>query len=489
MGVSLYTVRVVLNTLGVEDYGLYNVVGGVVALLAFLPGSMASATQRFFSYALGEGDREKLKKIFTVNWTVYLALGLTALLILETAGSWFVSDYVKIPPDRVEAALALYRISVWTFIVSILTSPFRAVITAHEDMHLYAGISIVEVLLKLGAALALTVVPGDKLVMYGYFLLAVGFFVAGAYVLLCALRYEECQFRRYYWDSALVREVVGFTGWTLFGQLTTVARNQAVTILLNQTFNPVVVAARAIALNVATQTNVFATNFNTSLYPPIIKAYAAGERQRMYELVFGGSKITFFLMWILALPIFLQMPFILTIWLKTPPPDAVLFTRLAFVDALINALSLPLMTAARAPGKMKLYELSLGSVQIAIFAVNWFLLSSGGPAYSVFVVSICASLLMLGLRLGIVSWLTGISIGGFCRKVIIPVVSVVLLSLVPSLLVTQAMPAGLFSTLCSLALALLITMVSIYFVGLDPEWRTKLRSILMQKYRGIMASV
>lgn len=487
VGVSLYTVRLVLNTLGVEDFGLYNVVGGIVALLAFLPGSMASATQRFFSYALGEGDRKKLKRIFCVNWTVYVILAGFALVILETAGGWFIADYVKIPPERYDAALALYRVSIWTFILSVLTSPFSAVITAHEDMHLYAGISIFEVVLKLAAVLALAAASGDKLVLYGWMLLGVGFAIGVVYAAICLRRYEECQFRRFYWDSALLREVLGFTGWTLFGQLTTVVRNQAVTILMNQVFNPVVVAARAIALNVATQTNLFATNFNTSLYPPIIKSYASGDRRAMYELVFNGSKITFFLMWILALPMFLQMPLVLTLWLKTPPSDAVLFTRLAFVDALINAASLPLMTAARAPGKMAFYELSLGSIQVGIFLVSWLVLRAGGVPYSVFIISIVASTIMLVLRLAIVRHLTGISARAFGRRVLLPVAWVVLLSLVPSMAVIHLLPEGTSFAALSATGCFGFAACAIYFVGLDAEWRLKLRTIIVNKCGRIFA--
>ncbi len=475
VGVSLYTVRLVLNTLGVEDFGLYNVVGGIVGLLAFLPTSMASATQRFFSFALGEGDKEKLKQIFCVNWTVYAILAGFAMVVLETLGGWFVADYVKISPERYDAALTLYRISIWTFILTVLTSPFRAVINAHEDMHLYAGISILEVVLKLSAVLTLAAASGDKLVLYGWLLLGVAGVVAVVYATVCR-RYEECQFRKYYWDTNLLREVLGFTGWTLFGQLTTVVRNQAVTILMNQVFSPVVVAARAIALNVANQTNVFATNFNASLYPPIIKSYASGDRRAMYELVFNGSKITFFLMWIMALPIFLQMPVILNLWLKTTPTDAVLFTRLAFIDALITSASLPLMTAARAPGQMRFYELSLGSVQIGVFVVSWLVLNAGGESYSVFIVSSCASIIMLVLRLGIVRHLTGISVRAFGRRVLQPVVGVVILSLVPSAAVVFLLPEGVIFAVLSAAVSFGFAACAIYFVGLEAEWRFKLRT-------------
>ncbi len=476
VGVSLYTVRVVLNTLGVEDYGLYNVVGGVVGLLAFVPNAMASATQRYFAHAMGKQDRDGLKKIFTVNWTLYVALALLALVALETVGAWFVADIVKIPADRYDAALVLYRTSAWAFVFGLVTAPSRAVIIAHEEMHIFAAISVFEVVLKLIAVLGLTVWGEEKLVLYGYLVLAVSVVVAGAYTIVCVRRYEECRFGTLTWDVGLLREVLGFTGWTLFGQLTTVFRNQAVTILLNQTFTPVVVAARSIALNTANQANVFAGNFNTSLYPPIIKTYAAGELREMHRLVFNGSKMSFFLMWLLALPLLMEMPLLLALWLKAPPPDAVLFTRLALIDTLLNALSLPLMTAARAPGKMRTYELSLGSGQLAIFVGSWAVLKSGGAAFWVFVVAIAGSATLLFLRLAIVGRLTGLPFGEFIQRVLIPVATVTVLSLVPAWLLKQALPEGAWASVLGLVACAACNGATVFLVGLTPEMRARIKT-------------
>lgn len=484
-GITIYSVRLVLEILGAEDFGLFNVVGGVVALLEFLPNSMAAATQRYFSFAIGEGDREKLIKIFNASWIVYLSLGLLAILALKTIGSAFISGTVKIPAERVEAALALYNVSVWTFFLNILTSPFRAVITAHEDMHLYAGISILEVFLKLAGVLALKFILFDRLAAYGFVLFGVSLLIGCTYVLFCVNRYEECRFSRSHVDSGLVREMVGFTGWTLFGQLTTVARNQAVTILVNQMFNPIVVAARAIALNVASQTNILASNFNTSLYPPIIKAYAAGDRVRMYGLVYGGSKITIYLIWVLAVPIFIYLPLILSLWLKNPPGDTVLFTRLALIDAMIGAASLPLMTAARAPGKMRGYELILGSIQVAVFGASWIVLAKGGAAYSVMVVSIIASILMFGIRLGLVHMLTGIPVGQYLRQVMLPAARVAVVSSLLCVSIAYTVPGGVGFALASIIIQSIVNVITIYYFGLDPEWQLNLRGEIQKRWRNI----
>lgn len=483
VGISLYTVRVVLNTLGVEDFGLYNLVGGIVALLSFLPSAMASATQRYFSYALGQGDREGLRKIFSVNFIIYASLAALALVILTTAGTWFVTDYVKIRPDRLNAALSLYHVSIWTFTLGILTAPFQAIITAHEEFSLFAGISIADACSKLGAILLLTLLPGEKLVLYGTLLLAVSILVGGIYLIVCLYRYPECQFRRLFWDSLLFREIIGFTGWTLFGQLTTVARNQAVTILLNQAFNPVTVAARAIALNIAGQATTLSTNFNASLYPPIIKAYAAGERDRMYALIYNGSKITFSLMWILAMPLLLQMDTILSIWLKQPPAGAVLFTRLAIVETLILAISLPLATAARAPGKMAMYESVLGAIQFAIFFSSWFVLWLGAPAYSVFIVAIIANLVMFGVRLFIVQKLIAIPVRGFLNHVAWPVLAIMAASSIPAIVLAQLTPQTLVYKAIGTLLAALWAALCVYRLGLTQESRTKVAELIHTKLR------
>ena len=296
-----------------------------------------------------------------------------------------------------------------------------AVIIAHEDMQIYAYVSILEAIMKLAVVFLLNYISINKLELYGslvFFVSVINFLV---YLVISLRKYEECQFRKVYWRKELMMETVRFTGWTLFGQITTVLRNQAVTILLNQVFTPIVVAARAIAMSVSSQVGVFSNNFNVGLYPPIIKSYASKDTANLYLLIFNGSKITFFLMWVIAFPMFMEMDYILNIWLKNPPESAVLFSRLSLIEILISSISLPITTAARAPGKMKQYELTLGSIQISIFFASWLVLFLGYPAYSVFVVAIIANVLMMIVRLLLVSKLIGISFSGFIKNVVVPV--------------------------------------------------------------------
>ena len=481
--VSLYTVRVVLNTLGVEDYGIYNVVGGIVMFFSFLSGTMASATQRFFSFALGENNFEKLKKTFTVNWFIYGAIAIIALILLETVGLWFVNEQLSVPSERFEAACWIYHFSVLTFIASIFTSPFMAIIIAHEDMQIYAYVSIIEAIMKLGVVFLLMYLPWDKLELYGMLIFSVAVITSIIYIVICIRKYKECQFRQFYWDKSLLREIIGFTGWTLFGQVTTVARNQAVTILLNQVFSPVVVAARAVATNITGQINIFSNNFNVGLYPPIIKSYAAGDKKEMFSLIFRGSKITFFLMWVFALPLFLEMDTILQIWLKNPPPEAVLFTRLALVEVLINSVSLPITTAARAPGKMKIYELTLGTIQILIFVGSLIVLKMGAAAYSVFIVAIVANLVMFVVRLLIVRSLIGLHLRPFFSQVAFPVSVVGLFSALPAFAIHWILPERFVFTCISVLASVVIACASMFFVGLEKLEREKVRSIVINRFR------
>ncbi|HEF8786614.1 TPA: hypothetical protein QH450_003564 [Providencia alcalifaciens] len=471
-----------MNELGLEDYGIYSVVAGFVTLLAFLPGSMASATQRFFSFALGEKDLFKLKKTFSVNLIMYAAIALLAYTLLQTVGLGYIKNHLKIPDTRFNAALELYHYTSLSFVISIFTAPFIAILIAHEDMYIYAFISVIDAILKLAIAISLAYVSYDLLAYYGLALLFISVFIACSYIFICIKKYAECQLKKLYWSTTMLKEILGFTTWTLLGQLSTVFRNQAVTVLTNQMFNPSIVAARAIALNVSSQVALFSNNLNTGLYPPIIKSYAANKKDEMMNLVFNGSKLTFFLMWVFALPMMLEMKTILTIWLKTPPPEAILFTQLAIVESLILAISMPLTTAARAPGKMALYEITLGSIQVAIFFASWLFLSLGYSAEWVFYVAIAANILMFQVRLILVKYLVSIPILPFYKKVVGPVLVILIISTFLSTLLSSNLPNSLYSSFAVIVFSIVSSIIAMYYLGLDQYWRKKIINILASKF-------
>lgn len=477
-GVSLYTVRVVLNVLGVENFGVYNAVAGLTALCIFLPGTLASATQRFFSFSIGEGDEKGRGETFCVSVVLYLGMACFALILLETAGLYFVSNHLEIPKEKFESAIILYQLTVASFICSIFTAPFIALIIAHERMKFYTLISIADAVIKLTLVFLLQYFPYDTLWGYGAVLLVSSATTTGIYILVCIKKFEECQFVKWNFEYSLAKKMLMFTGWTLFGQLSTVARNQSVTLLLNQYFGPIVVAARSIAVTTGAQINVFAVGFNTSLYAPIVKSYAVGNLTQMYDLVFVGSRLTFYLMWIFALPIYVHMDFVLSVWLGDPPEGTVYFTKFVLLESIILAASLPLTTAARAPGNMALYEGVMGVMQISIFFISWALLWSGYEAYVVFVTAVVVSFIMFFVRLFIVGWLTGLSVIEYFKKVLTKAFGVAVLSIFFSLVIESSIADGKLFDFMSLLFSFVLCVLCVYTVGIDRVWREKINSVV-----------
>lgn len=480
MLVSLYTVRVVLNVLGAEDYGIYNVVAGVVTMFSFLSGAMATASQRYFSFDLGKGDIESLKKTFSVTFTIYVILALLVVLLAETLGLWFVYNKLVIPAERFTAAKWIYQAAVISFLFTLITTPYMSAIIAHENMNVYAYVSIVEAALKLGIVFLLKILPFDKLILYGFLLLTVAVINTSTYRFYCRKKYEECRLRLL-WDKKLFKEIFSFTGWTLFGQFTSVVRNQAVTVLFNQFFTPVVVAARSISMQITNAVNVFSSNFNTSLYPPIIKEYSAGNKNEMFNLLYTGCKMTFFLMWVFALPLIMHMDVVLSLWLKEVPEWTVLFTQLALIEVLINSLSQPIATAARAPGKMMAYELILGTMQLFIFIVSWILFRLGYDAWVSFLIAIFINLVMMVVRLILVKGLVGLPLGLFTVKTILPILGMTIVSYGIVIGMRFIIPAGTFWSLVQIMLSVPITCVVMFFVGMNKEQRIQILRVLKNK--------
>ncbi len=481
MCVQLYTVRAVLNILGVEDYGILNVIAGFVTLLSFLNSTMSSATQRFFSFALGKRDLNFLNSVCKTNFVIYIGMIFIAIIFLETLGLWFIHSKLNIPAERFQAAQLLYQFVVLRFISSFIASLCIAALIAHEDINVYAGISVLEATTSLLTVIILPYGTVDKLPLFGFLSMLSSFFITGIYSTACIKRYAEFSLKNFQINKKLLREIFDYTGWTLFGCISTVIRTQAITVMLNQFFNPAVIAARAIALNISGAINTFSSNFNTGLYPPIIKAWSSENKEEMFHLVYSGCKIAFFLTWIFALPFFLEMNFVLNFWLKSPPPDAVLFTRLILIESVILAISLPLATAARAPGKMRCYELTLGSIQILIFPISWLWLKFGGGAHTTLVVAITANIIMFFVRLFIVRKLTGLSIRCFVKLTLKPVVLSSAISLILSLIVKVNLPAGMWWSLTTIAASGILTIVSIWSFGIDFNERQFVLRMLKNK--------
>jgi O-antigen/teichoic acid export membrane protein len=479
MAVSLYTVRVVLSTLGEIDYGIYQTVGGVVSLFLFLSTSMAQASQRFLSFALGENNFDKLQKTFSNTQIIYLLIALILVILLETIGTYYVYNHLIIPPDRVEAARWVFHFFVLSFFISFNVTPYTSMIFAHEDMYVYAYLSISESILKLVVIFFLTFFSFDKLQLYSVLMFGVSVFIAIFYVMFCQIRYKECKLILV-WDKKIIKEMLEFVGWSTFGSFAIAISTQAITILLNQMFTPVVVAARAVAMQIGMAVSSFSTSFSASLTPPIVKSYARKETNQFYTLVLKGTKVTYYLMLIIVLPVFHTLPLILALWLQNPPPNTLIFVRLILIKVLIDSVSFPLMDAARATGKIRLYELSLGSILILDFIVAWLVVGLGAEVYFVFIVEIGAALIMFFVRFVIVRYLTGLSFRNFLRETLIPTFLVTFLAIIVSYFFVNYFFPGLILTILAIVA---ITGVLIYFIGINNVERVMVNNALKKGIR------
>jgi O-antigen/teichoic acid export membrane protein len=477
MLVSLYTVRVVLETLGAEDYGIYNVVAGVVAMFGFLSSSMATASQRYFAFEIGRGDYEQLKRVFSLSFLIYIVITLVVLVLAETVGLWFVNNKLIIPLNRMSAVRWIYQFSIISFVFTIIVAPFMAAIIAHEDMNIYAAVSIIEAVLKLGIVFLLKIIHIDKLQLYGILLCAVTIINTGIYQIICKRRYKECRFSPY-WNKKLFKEIASFTVWNLFGACVGIFKNQMVNILLNQFFNPFVITARGIASTVSAGAVSLSQNFSTALRPQIIKSYAVENKTDMLRIMFYGCKGTYFLMYVFTLPLVIEMPLVLSIWLKNVPVYTILFTRLALVDVLIDSISFPIMAAAQATGKIKLYQAVVGGILLLNFPVSWVILWLGAPAYSVMVTAICFTCIAFVIRIVILKCLMNYSLKSFLKEVIIPICIVSLLSAIMPFAAFFIFDYGIIRLLIITGASVVSVCIFAFAIGLSAMDRVRIKLMI-----------
>jgi O-antigen/teichoic acid export membrane protein len=480
MLVSLYTVRVVLETLGVEDYGIYNVVAGVVTMFGFLSSSMASASQRYFSFEIGRGDFDRLKKTFSLSFEIYVLIAIVVLILAETIGLWFVSHKLVLPLERKSAALLIYQFSIISFLFTILTIPYMAAIISHEDMNIYAYVSIVEAILKLGIVFLLQIILWDRLKLYGILLCVVTSINTAIYRIICRTKYQECKLSLH-WDKGLFKEFVSYTGWNLFSVLADMFKRQGVSVLLNQLINPVVVASRSIAYSVNGAVSSFFSQFNTALRPSIVKYYAVGEHEKMLSFVFFSTKVSFYLMYLFTLPLVLEMNIFLTLWLKSPPEYAVIFTRLMLIDILVDAINYPICAAAQATGRIKVYQLVSSTIFVLNFPLSWVMLMTGAPVYSIFIIAICLTSVALIARLLVLKSLIALPMLKFFREVLAPLSIIAVLSAVLPTIVSMMMSES-FVRLCLVTVVSILSLCCcVYFIGLNTMERKKVRSLVVNR--------
>ena len=334
MIVALYTSRKILEALGVEDFGILNVVGGIISLMAFINGSMSVATQRYLTYELGRGTAGQFNKVFNMAVYIHAAMALLVLVAAETVGLWFINSHLNIPEARMGAANWIYQATILTTILGIIQTPYNAAIVSHEHMHIYAYVGLGETFAKLFIVLALLIYPYDRLAIWGFAFFALQLIVSIFYRIYCIRRFDNCRLSRHSWDRALFRSMLGFTGWNMFGTVAWTLKDQGASVLLNVFGGPVFNAARGVSVQVTGAMKGLIGGFQTAVNPQITKTYASDDKATTCRLLCKSSKISFFLMLIVSVPVLVEIDYILGLWLVEVPPMASLFTRLVIIEAL-----------------------------------------------------------------------------------------------------------------------------------------------------------
>lgn len=484
MAVSLYTSRVVLDVLGVEDFGIYNVVGGVVAMFGLLNGAMATSTQRYLTFELGRNNSEQLRIVFATSMQIHVLISLIIVILAETVGLWFLYYKMTIPEGRIDAALWVYQFAVLSFVVLVMSVPYNATIIAHEKMAAFAYISVLEVVLKLLIVYVLLIGSWDKLKLYALLLFLVQLSIRTVYNLYCNRHFPETKFCTI-WNFRLFKEMLSFAGWNLWGNCAVVAYTQGLNILLNMFFNPVVNAARGIAVQVQNAISQFAFNFQTALNPQITKSYATRDFSYMYGLVFKSSKFTYFLLLFLSLPILVETEMILSIWLKTVPEYTVIFVRLLLCVTIIDAVANPLIVSAAATGQVRRYQSVVGGILLFILPLSYLILKLGGSPSSVFMVHLGVCIIAFTVRLLFIRQMIGLSLRTYFKQVVVKGGIVTGVAVVLPLLLKYSLPISFFSFILVCVVCALSVFSSVYFLGLNSSER----GFLKDKLHGMLLKI
>ena len=483
MLVSLYTVRVVLETLGTEDYGIYNVVGGVVVLFTFLNSAMTSATQRFLNFAMGQNDTEQVRDIYSASLVIHAAIAVAVVVLAETAGLWFFYTWLNIPSERQEAAFAVYQFSVAATVIGILQVPYRATIIAYEKMSFFAILSIVEAVLKLGVVFLLPVIPFDNLAVYAFLLFVTGIIVLFMHKLYCNKNFEPAHFKHCK-ENGLFRQLLGFSSWTVFSRIAGLGMNQGINILMNIFRGVTMNAAMGITMQVNSAVYQFVGNFQTAFNPQIVKSYSAKDYDGLMNLVFLTSKVSFCLILIFALPLCINADFVLRIWLGSVPEYTVQFTQLILLSSLVSAIDGPLWMSVLATGNIRKNEVITSCFTLANLPLVLLFLFIGFSPVWILVIRVVLSVLTLVWRISFLKSKIEFPVSLFYRKTIVPlavitVLSVFLVAFSQNLFIADwnRLIASCFTSIVSITCLM-------YCIGLDRQEKKMLQKWIKLKAKG-----
>ena len=480
MLVSLYTVRVVLNTLGAENYGIYNVVAGVVVLFSFVNNAMATSVQRFLNFYLGKNDTEKTRNVYSASLVIHGIICLIFTVLAETVGLWFVNAKLNIPTGRSNAAFWCYQTAVITTLANIMRVPYNAVIIAYEKMSFFAGLSIVEAVLKLSVVFLLKITHLDKLVFYSFLLTGVSFVILAIYKFYCNKNFEIAHYRKNQ-DKGLGKELVSFSGWSLFGAVANVANTQGTNIVLNIFTNVTVNAAMGIANQVNAAVYSFVSNFQTAFNPQLVKNYAAGEKKELNQLIFRASKFSFLLLWLIVLPLSLNLETVLTLWLKNVPEYSVVFVQLILICSLVDCMTYPIAVAVQASGNIKFYQIIISCFIFANLPLSILFRFWGMSPYSVLFIRFFLCLFILVFRVLYLNFSQSFSVKNFIFQVLLRCAVIVAISFFITKLLTSHF-SGLGYFICSCLFSVFSIIVLSFPILFTPEER-KYAFSFIRKFR------
>lgn len=487
MLVTLYTTRVVLNVLGETNYGIYNIIGGVVVLFAFLNNAMSGATQRYLSFALGKNDIILYNRYYSASLISYVVLAVVIIILAETIGLWFVNTKLTIPPERMDAANVVYQLTILTFVINLFKIPFEAAVISHERMSFYAYLSIVDVILRLCLVFLLIVLPGDKLIDYAALMMIIPLGITLSFAFFCSKKLG-CTFIGII-DRNLLKDLFSFSSWTLLGGLANVAARQGGNILINIFYGVTVNAAFGISNQVSSAVTSLVGSFQTAFRPQIIKLYASEQKEELDRLIFRTSAWSYYLMLIIMLPISFNLNDILSLWLVEVPRYCSIFIILLFIYCMIDALQAPLITNITATANIKVYEIWLSAILILNLPLSYLFFRNGLPPYTFFIVYATLNFLTAIIRTLYAKNFVNFPVSKYMRKVILRIAVVTVVALAFSWPINLLIPDFKFSFLISCITIFILTSGVIYVLGFEKHERDLLnniiRNFLISKFHNI----
>ncbi len=477
IALSLYTSRVVLDALGVIDFGIYSVVASVVVMFGFLNASMIASVQRHLAFEIGKNNLLAVRKIFNAGLLIHICIAITVFILAESIGIWFLGNHLTIPAERMDIAVWVFHFSMLSFMCNIISVPFQSILNAKECMVVIAIVGVVEAVLQLVIAFMIIDSHFDKLQLYAVLMSCVFIVSLLIYSIICYLKYKECK-PLIVKEKSLYKELAGFAGWNLFGTLADLGRTQGAVILLNMFLGPAINAAYSVANRINAQLSYFSSSVAKAISPQIVKNYGTGNKDDFMALVFLSSKFTFFMLYIVALPILLEADFILNVWLKSVPDYAVLFCRLIIIISLVNSFASALIDAALATGKIRNYQIVVGSVVMLNVPFSYIALKSGAPPYSVLLICIMLSLVATAFRLGLLHRMIEFPVMDYMREIVARVIIIVLLTLTCTLPVVLRTEESISRFAVMLIVSVVVNMVAIYLIGLKSNERDYIKNVI-----------